>query len=84
MKLRHAAAFALVGWYLMQPPAHRGTDGKSVFEDARPLTMWRQIGAYDTAKECEAQIDHMVTLPTDVGAEFVRCVASDDPRLKRN
>jgi hypothetical protein len=86
MNLRHAAALALVGWYLMQPPTHRGADGKSVFEDALPLTTWKQIAAYDTAKECQAQIEHMETLPAKMseveGAEFMRCIASDDPRLK--
>ncbi len=87
MKLHRAAALTLLGWYLIQPPTHRGADGKSVvFEDARPLTMWKQIAAYDTAKECQAQISHMWTLPAKVvefdGVEFLLCVASDDSRLK--
>jgi hypothetical protein len=86
MNPRYAAALALVGWYLMQPPTHRIANGKTVFEDELPLTLWRQIGAYDTAKECQAQIEHMETLPAKMaeveGAEFVRCIATDDPRLK--
>jgi hypothetical protein len=50
MKLRHAAALALVGWYLMLPPISR--DGV-VHAEAR-LTNWLNIGAYDSANDCEA------------------------------
>ena len=85
MKLHHAAALALVGWYLMAPPTRRIRD-EAVFDDDQPLSQWKQIGTYDTAKECTARIDYMQTLPLaeEIGAAFVRCIASDDPRLKSN
>ena len=78
-----AAAWQTWGWYQMQPPTHRTANGKSAFEEGLPLTLWRQLAAYDTAKECQAQIDHMETPPAKMaeveGAEDARCVASDDP-----
>jgi hypothetical protein len=51
MKLRHAAALALVGWYLMIPP--RVSDWPVlVFDTNAPLSKWQQGGSFDTAKEC--------------------------------
>ena len=88
MTLRHAAALALVGWYLMQPPTIRGKDGKSIFLDHAPLSDWRHITSFDTAKDCEAALNHIYALPTNMamesGATYNRCVASDDARLKSN
>ncbi|HWJ40630.1 MAG TPA: hypothetical protein VNT29_05835, partial [Candidatus Limnocylindrales bacterium] len=48
---RHAAAFALVGWYMMVPPpalfdeAHRGS--------LAHLSMWEVRGGYASAADCE-------------------------------
>ncbi len=48
MKLCHAAALALVGWYLMVPPHYKqGTDTSA------PRSEWEQHGAFDTAEACE-------------------------------
>lgn len=53
MKSSHAAAFALVGWYLMTPPPTKvPTLGWSVHPDW-PLSDWHHVGSYDTAAECE-------------------------------
>ena len=86
MKPHHAAVLVLIGWYLLQPPTHREAGGKVVFDGDLPLSLWRHISSYDTAKECQAQIEHMWELPPMMveieGADFVRCIASDDPRLK--
>jgi hypothetical protein len=49
MTLSHAAALALVGWYLMTPPI--STPGK-LNTDA-PLPAWQQDSAHDTAAACE-------------------------------
>jgi hypothetical protein len=45
MNVRHAAALALVGWYLMISPAGR--------PDA-PLSKWRTFHGYDDIRECES------------------------------
>jgi len=57
MKLSHAVALALVGWYLMIPPIEFGsqaiTSNVHVSSDA-PFSKWEMSGSFDTAKECDA------------------------------
>jgi hypothetical protein len=83
MKLRHAAALALVGWYLMVPPSQRG----GVSLDA-PLRSWRSFGNYDTARDCEddhlelAEKSKQATPSGHLIVELAQCIASDDLRLK--
>jgi hypothetical protein len=89
MNFRHAAALALVGWYLLVPlPRH----------PEAPLSLWTQIGSYDTAKECtDAQTQAIIRATTsdfhfrEVTVEQTRnaflesqCIETDDPRLKSN
>jgi hypothetical protein len=50
MNLRHAAALALVGWYLMVP----GDVGNLVY--GGPSDSMVMVSAFDTAKECEAAV----------------------------
>ncbi|HEY6418785.1 MAG TPA: hypothetical protein VIX59_07275 [Candidatus Binataceae bacterium] len=52
MKLRHAAAFALVGWYLMLPPAAKWM--AQLLETGKPLSEWDAQESFDTAQECKA------------------------------
>jgi hypothetical protein len=96
MKPRHAAALALVGWYLLVPPsAFRVSDLASGLE---PLSQWLQIGSFDSANACEQgrrmMIDRfMADLQRDSGNAtavhgfdafyYSQCLASDDPRLGR-
>jgi hypothetical protein len=47
VRFAHAAAFALVGWYLMVP----GEDVKN------PIAQLRVYRSYDTASECQAAMD---------------------------
>jgi hypothetical protein len=65
---RHAGALALVGWYLMVPPAHRERVGGPItVESDAPLSRWEPCdlgnrleglgqncqASYDTASGCE-------------------------------
>jgi hypothetical protein len=46
MNLRHAAALALIGWYLMAPP----------YGDTRPkipLSEWDTQRVFDSARDCD-------------------------------
>jgi hypothetical protein len=96
MNSRHAAALALVGWYLMVPPIASRTG--PINRDAL-LEKWETWFAFDTAAECQARIKTIanaaigrlkaqpVAIATeqrisDLQAISARCVASDDPRLK--
>ena len=66
MKLRHAAALALAGWYLMLPPVRStsllspatkmaATRGFFDCYDANaPISQWQTIEAFDTAEQCKA------------------------------
>jgi hypothetical protein len=45
---RHAAAVALIGWYLMLPPFYKqGVDSNA------PPSRWKERAAFDTAAACE-------------------------------
>jgi hypothetical protein len=63
LKLCHAAAIALMGWYLMLPPIVQGpvTNPKCQqgyrADASLPLSGWTVDTAFDTAKECEATRD---------------------------
>ncbi|MGA9884041.1 MAG: hypothetical protein WBQ34_10010 [Candidatus Acidiferrales bacterium] len=86
MKLRHIAALALVGWYLMVPPIVQ-KNGKYQYDYAAPLSKWTEEDAFDTASDCKEDRETLVkaskgwgTSATDTAQE--RCIATDDPRLK--
>ena len=89
MKTRPAAALALVGWYLMVPPANLSkTDAYK-----QPLNRWVIVRSFDTADDCEdfqdtffessREAETLGTLsPAHRDYMFATCVASDDPRIK--
>jgi len=88
MKPRHAAALALVGWYLMVPPRnlHPFVKGDSV-DTTAPLSKWIHLASSDSAKECETRkAEYLNTVAQDRDlAQFAvdaECIATDDPRLK--
>jgi hypothetical protein len=85
MKLHHAAAFVLVGWYLMAPPVNSPT---------LPLSAWQTLQAFDSAQSCERNARQLVAVAqkqqdTQYGRAMLgalllsQCIASDAPRLKR-
>jgi hypothetical protein len=83
MNLRHAAALALVGWYLMVPPLRHGrpTGADAVGPEA-PLWLWQNMGSFDSAADCYKYKNFLSdrhaagenaqggTLPPDLKAEF--------------
>jgi hypothetical protein len=92
MKPRHAAALALVVWYMMVPPV-RGAPGEILGH--APLSQWEVYSWYDSRAECEKSI------PSDRDIQenmkqcsngdcaintalpgYGRCIAGNDPRLK--
>jgi len=93
MKLGHAAALALVGWYLMTPPT-----SKDKIHDDLPLSQWVKVQSFDTELQCQnaltdsynPSIDKRMRGTTKSEAyklfkqfmEDMRCVSTDDPRLK--
>jgi hypothetical protein len=97
MKPRHAAALALVGWYLLCPPMRfdhpeNPSDLPRIFLNA-PLAEWDIQGSYDSAQKCEsAKVEFQAqqrswTIPDLVAAQrlnMAACIATHDSRLEGN
>jgi hypothetical protein len=92
VSLRHAAALAAVGWYLMVPPMDMATHKMN--PDA-PLREWHVFDSYDRAAQCRAGRVELLSWWTEhkwsdegardatIGAlRYSLCIATDDPRLK--
>jgi hypothetical protein len=89
MKPCHAAALALVGWYLMIPPKVIEDSKGRLQVPASLLSQWSILESFDTAKECRAQAgkNQEQLLNAHVSLDearllFGKCLATDDPRLK--
>ena len=84
MKLRHVAVLALVGWNLML--SFYGARGVPTSYDSNfPLTCWSILKSFDSASACEAARDEFREREKKESQNFkiiLRCVPSDDPRLK--
>jgi len=95
MNPRHAAALALVGWYLMVPPS--ADVAADLATGLEPLRFWFQVGSFDSANACEqgrqvmtdrfmADLQKDPSNAEDVHSfdafYYSECVASDDPRLE--
>jgi hypothetical protein len=87
MNPRHAAALALVGWYLMFPPTSRDYPTGNV--DA-PLTQWlKRPTTYRNKDECEHVLDRDIRRTNSKNRQvwvniykLAQCVSTDDPRFK--
>jgi hypothetical protein len=87
MKLRHTAALALTGWFLITPPPQ--TNGH--YDTSAPLYRWKIEGGAGTRKECketQALLSSRAikeNRASDVEAvKDTQCVPMDDPRLLVN
>jgi len=93
MRLRHAAALALVGWYLMAPPWKDSSHKEWLI--SAPLSQWVVIDEFDTAAECKQNWSYWFNrwihekpskVPAEKEALYERikgkCISTDDPRLK--
>jgi hypothetical protein len=70
-QIRHAAALALVGWYLMLPPLGSSEKNFPVASDA-PIVQWTNSGSFDSAKECEIERKKLSTDADKRAAEAAR------------
>jgi hypothetical protein len=52
MKLHHAAALALLVWYLMFPPMN-SWPGTPWIDRSAPSSKWSKEAAFDSARDCE-------------------------------
>ena len=61
MKLRHAAALALVGWYLLIPPVFSpmGRHHRSFNDLSAPVNKWDVWAKFDSRAACEKEKAHL-------------------------
>ena len=71
MQPRHAAALALVGWYLMVPTPFN--DNSLRYDPTLPLSKWKIVGSFDSADDCakiqayqEKQSNHVLKTIKDI------------------
>lgn len=98
MNARHAAALALVSFYLLTPPMTQSPVAISIHANL-PLSEWENQGTFDTKEECErGKAEIVAQHPTPTGywehwrdgfrsfegsaMRLSQCISSDDPRLK--
>jgi hypothetical protein len=91
MRPRHAAALALVGWYLLLPP----WVAYNKFDAHVPLSKWEKSGKFETEAACtltrSALIDWYLDHPEEKDASWFRryysaskCVPAADQGLTSN
>ena len=94
--LRHAAALALVGWYLMVPPLP-GKERSDLQQDFTPgpVSTWKIIQRFDSAVCCEQKLENerrsVLNDPVETSLpalltmwQNAACIETVDPRLKPN
>jgi hypothetical protein len=74
MKLRHSAALALVGWYLIAPPPK--SRGRQAIDLHAPLGRWLIFHTYETFQDCEDDRKDLV----DHAAAYVGAKHIDSPQ----
>ena len=86
MNFRHAAALALMGWYLMVLPQDIAGGH---FRSAPLGSEWKHQGSFDTESDCNHAIAKGCLSIAQNGQVIrrgplcnSRCISSDDPRLK--
>jgi hypothetical protein len=87
MRTGHAAALALVGWYLVLPPTDLNHPSGNT--DA-PLSQWgKRPTTYRSKAECEHVLDREIRLTNAKNRQTMvryykasQCISVDDPRLK--
>ena len=97
-KLRHTAALALAGWYLMVPPVVF-KHGKRVVATEASLAKWTILQDFASRSQCEAAgrnlresvkvrfseavtADRQLARLAKTSSDIARCIAIDDLRLK--
>jgi hypothetical protein len=84
MKIRHFAALALMGWYLIVPPTTKiWWFGPERSDNSAQLSRWTIEQSFDKAGVCEAARLAIQQKSGDsaVGSRNAICVSSDDSRL---
>jgi hypothetical protein len=60
MNGRHAAALALLGWYLMLPPIQGSRESGYRVDDGAPFSQWQLESGLEMAAECNAGLSRFL------------------------
>ncbi|HTY55503.1 MAG TPA: hypothetical protein VMB26_09900 [Candidatus Binataceae bacterium] len=85
MKACHAAALALMGWYLMTPPMDLHSNDVTRVDKNAPLSKWGVVESFDTEAACIRKIGRLKNDPKHEEYDLfigAKCVSMDDPHLK--
>jgi hypothetical protein len=86
LNIRHSAALALVGWYLMMPPDYVPPGGKGGHYDiSAQFSKWTTVTGFDTVDACDTQRMRWENSQQKELIEmsvYGKCIAADDVRLK--
>jgi len=82
--LTHICVALLASWYLIRAPKHQGGFWSQHFgiqfsDINAPLSHWSIVGTFDAAHQCEAALAQRSAKQR----EGLRCIGSDDPRLRK-
>ena len=78
MKLRHATALTLIGWYLMAPPMT-----KSTLPYDPPTKLWQIQQTFSSKADCEASLAKLKSDPARLPMGKPICIESkDDPDFR--
>jgi hypothetical protein len=79
MRKCYATAIVLISWYLMLPPPVfppvKDAAGDYKMNTAAPMSQWLKFKTLKSEAACKAQLKKV--------QPFYKCVASDDPALKK-
>ncbi len=82
-RITHFCVAMLASWLLIRAPTHQSGFwshfGMRFSDTNAPLSQWSVIGKFDAAHQCEAAIAQR----TAKQREGLRCIGSDDPRLRK-
>jgi hypothetical protein len=91
MNIRHAAALALVGWFLMYPirvpdnaPLSEWTHGAATFKSKRDCEKSTELELANCKENQETMTMLSAMYCQALFTKRTRCVRSDDPRLNGN
>lgn len=80
MNARHATVLALVGWCLMVPPYVSPYSQNELFA---PVSEWRILQRFDTAADCESQLQKLKEGPVPLPGEYTVATKFKNNALKR-
>lgn len=88
MKLRHAAALVIAGWYLLLAPYHSGVpkhpaaskSPSSLYDLGAPLSNWVKQGSFNSKVNCERE---KASLYRQQLGEYNRTRSENSSRLEK-